>query len=55
MQRGVRDGVPQLVQLLQLPEEAQEADGGAGEELDPGEAEPLEQEEAVCQEQTSFF
>ena len=34
----------------QIPQETEEEDGGAGEELDQGEAEPVEQEETVCQE-----
>ena len=53
MQRGVRDSVPQFdQQLLQLPEEAKEEDSGAGEELDPGQEEHLEEEKAVCQGQS---
>ena len=31
------------------PEEAKEEDSGAGEELDPGQEEHLEEEKAVCQ------
>ena len=40
----------QLQPQQQIPQEAEEKDGGAGEELDQGEAEPVEQEETVCQE-----